>query len=65
MISEASMLESLADTIRSLGYSQEQADDWSVRIGDTPEVDRLQVIVRDDAGKVVARLPVAAFPDFQ
>ena len=65
MISEAAMLGELAETIRSLGYSQEQADDWAVRIGDTPEVDGLQVIVRDDAGEVVAQLPLAAFPDFQ
>ena len=63
-MSDENMLESLAGAIVKLGYSQEQADEWAVMIGDTPAIDGDQLVVMDGR-REVARLPLSAFPDFQ
>lgn len=43
--------------IMDLGFNEETACDYAQRIGDTPENDEAGlVIVRNDAGEVIARL---------
>ena len=45
------------DEIKTLGYDEATAGDFARRIGDMPEVnDKDEVVVRDDAGKVLAVL---------
>ena len=61
-MTEADMLDTLAENIRGLGYSTAQADEWAVLIGDTPEIDGSHLIVRSGS-EIVARLPLSAFPD--
>ena len=60
-MNDLAMLESLAKAIVGLGYSKSVADQWAILIGDTPELDCETIVIRS-GGKVVARLPVSAFP---
>ena len=62
-MNDKNMLESLAKAIVGLGYSQVQADQLAILIGDTPELDGDFVVVRS-GDEVLARLPLSAFPDF-
>jgi hypothetical protein len=50
----------LIKEIQSLGYDEETAGDFAVIVGDTPALDENGlVVVRDGAGKVLARLKLA------
>ena len=61
-MTDKNMLDLLTENIRNLGYSQEQADEWAVLIGDTPVIDGKQLIVLSGS-RVLAKLPLSAFPD--
>jgi hypothetical protein len=56
-------LESLADEIAALGYSQEQASTWAIEIGDTPVLDTDgNILVTGDNGSTV-KLRLKSFDD--
>ena len=61
-MTDEEMLDTLAENIRMLGYSPEQADGWAVLIGDTPVIDGTRQIV-SSGSRVLAKLPLSAFPD--
>ena len=51
-------LNTLITRIRStLGCSKELAGDYASAIGDTPEIQNGQVVIRTAEGRVLARLP--------
>lgn len=48
----------LAKRIRNeLGCSRELAADYAAAIGDKPELEGEKVVVRNDSGRIIARLP--------
>jgi hypothetical protein len=47
-----------------LGYAPEVADRWAVLIGDTPAIDGENLVVQDEQGQELARLPLRPFADF-
>lgn len=61
-MNDLSMLDTLAENIRALGYSAAQADAWAAIIGDTPVIDGSHLIVQSGS-EILARLPLSAFPD--
>lgn len=40
-----------------LGCSKDLAGDYATAIGDSPEIQNGEVVVRDDRGRVIAHLP--------
>lgn len=55
----ADNLQAIALALRRFGVSEAQAERYAVLIGDTPEVDGAQVVVRDDDGTELARVPAS------
>ncbi|MCE9519103.1 MAG: hypothetical protein K8R87_06080 [Verrucomicrobia bacterium] len=51
-------LESLATRIRNtINCGRELAQDYAAMIGDTPEIQAGQVILRNAEGRIIARVP--------
>jgi hypothetical protein len=42
-----------------VGCSKDLAGDYAAAIGDTPEIQNGEVVVRDERGRVIAHLPQA------
>lgn len=51
----------LVDRIKALGYDEETAAEYASLIGDTPMVDGDQVVVIDENGQELARLPASIY----
>lgn len=55
----AGYLDRLADALQRTGVSREAAGRYAVLVGDTPELDGDQVVVREDDGTELARFPAS------
>ena len=48
----------LVNRIRNaLGCGKDLANDYATAIGDTPEIQNGNVVIRDESGRIIARVP--------
>lgn len=57
MITDDTMLQTLVDGLLAAGVPEDRAEEYAALIGDTPEVEGDEVLIRDEAGVVLARVP--------
>lgn len=56
-MTDATNLAHIARAFLRRGYSPEQASEFAVLLGDTWEMEGDQVLVRDESGRELARIP--------